>query len=260
MASGGHFKVSVDALPPADRRMRAKRLLVVDDDPAMRDMVDTFLTERSFRVSTAADGKQMARVLEREPVDLIILDLKLEHEDGLELLRALPDQTRPPVIVLTGQARGEADTVLGLELGADDYVTKPVSLRELLARIRAVLRREKVAAERARRTEERVLYRFAGWVLDMHRRLLTSPAGEPVTLTPGEFNLLVAFLRAPQQILSRDQLLAATRGHDDEVFDRSIDVQILRLRRKLEVNASDPQLIRTERSVGYVFTAPVAVG
>jgi two-component system, OmpR family, response regulator len=238
--------------------MRAKHLLVVDDDPAMRDIIGTFLAERDFRVSAAADGKEMTRTLARDPVDLIILDVKLGNEDGLELMRRLPEQTQAPVIVLTGHAREEADAVLGLELGADDYVTKPFGLRELLARVRAV-RREESAATRARQSDAQARYRFAGWELDMRRRRLTSPTAQEVSLTAGEFNLLAAFVRSPQQVLSRDQLLAATRVHDEEVFDRSIDVQILRIRRKLEADPSNPRLIRTERGAGYVFATPVEV-
>jgi two-component system, OmpR family, response regulator len=166
--------------------------------------------------------------------------------------------SKVPVIVLSARHQEQAK-VQALDAGADDYVTKPFGLRELLARIRAVLRREEVAAQRARRTEKHARYRFAGWELDMRRRHLMSPAGEAVALTAGEFNLLAAFVRAPLQVLSRDQLLAATRVHDEEVFDRSIDVQILRLRRKLEADASDPRLIRTERGAGYVFAAPVEI-
>ncbi|HVL21691.1 MAG TPA: response regulator [Amaricoccus sp.] len=237
--------------------MRAKHLLIVDDDPAMRDILGTFLRERQFRVSAAADGAEMARTLARDPADLIVLDVKLGDEDGLDLMRRLPERTQAPVIVITGHAREEADAVLGLELGADDYVIKPFGLRELLARIRAVLRREELAAARIRETHARARYRFAGWELDMRRRQLKSPAGGAVTLTAGEFNLLAAFVRAPQQVLSRDQLLAASRVHDEEVFDRSIDVQILRLRRKLEADPGNPRMIRTERGAGYVFAPAV---
>jgi len=237
--------------------MRAKHLLIVDDDPAMRDILGTFLRERQFRVSAAADGAEMARTLARDPADLIVLDVKLGDEDGLDLMRRLPERTQAPVIVITGHAREEADAVLGLELGADDYVIKPFGLRELLARIRAVLRREELAAARAWVSRVRARYRFAGWELDMRRRQLKSPAGGAVTLTAGEFNLLAAFVRAPQQVLSRDQLLAASRVHDEEVFDRSIDVQILRLRRKLEADPGNPRMIRTERGAGYVFAPAV---
>jgi DNA-binding response OmpR family regulator len=174
-------------------------------------------------------------------------------------MRVLPDRTEAPVIVVTGHAKEEADRIVGLELGADDYVTKPFSLRELLARVRAVLRRSDAAGQRARDREKRARYRFAGWELDIRRRRLTAPSGDIVALTAGEFNLLVALLKSPQQVLSREQLLSATRVHDEEVFDRSIDVQILRLRRKLEADASRPTLIRTERGAGYVFEATVDV-
>jgi DNA-binding response OmpR family regulator len=237
--------------------MPEQHILVVDDDAAMRDLIGAFLSERGFRVSPAATGDEMANVLARDRVDLIVLDIRLGEDDGFALLRALPAETRPPAIVVTGHAREEADAVLGLELGADDYMTKPFGLSELLARVRAVLRREALAARRARATERRRRYRFAGWELNMRRRSLTSPEGAATPLTAGEFNLLAAFVRAPQRVLTREQLLAASRVHDEEVFDRSIDVQILRLRRKLEAEPSDPRLIRTERGVGYRLAASV---
>ena len=239
--------------------MSEKHILVVDDDAAMRDLIGAFLSERGFRVSPAADGKEMTRVLARDRVDLILLDVRLGQDDGFTLLRSLPEETRAPVIVVTGHAREEADAVVGLELGADDYMTKPFGLSELLARARAVLRREELAAQRQRQAEKRGRYRFAGWELDVRQRSLTSPDGEATSLTAGEFNLLAALVRAPRQVLSREQLLAATRVHDEEVFDRSIDVQILRLRRKLETEPSDPRLIRTERGVGYRLAASVEV-
>jgi DNA-binding response OmpR family regulator len=199
----------------------------------------------------------MSRVLRDGAVDLVILDMKLANEDGLDLMRRLGSPPDAPVIIVTGHRRDEADRVIGLELGADDYVTKPFSLRELLARIRAVLRRSETADRRLRGKERRVRYRFAGWELDMRTRSLTSPAGNALTLTKGEINLLTAFLRSPQQVLSREQLLSSSRVHDGEVFDRSIDVQILRLRRKLEANPSEPTLITTQRGAGYLFTASV---
>jgi two-component system, OmpR family, response regulator len=163
------------------------------------------------------------------------------------------------VIVVTGQRRDETDRVVGLELGADDYLTKPFSLRELLARIRAVLRRVDAGEHRSRRREKHARYRFAGFELAMRSRQLKSADGAVIALTAGEFNLLAAFLHSPHHVLSREQLLAASRVHDEEVFDRSVDVQILRLRRKLEADPSDPQIIRTERGAGYVLTAPVEV-
>jgi two-component system OmpR family response regulator len=234
-----------------------KHVLVVDDDPTMRDMITNYLESRGFRVSGVADGHAMARVVKDEPTDLIILDLQLGRENGLDLMRHLGDQSEVPIIVITGHWRGEADRVVGLELGADDYLEKPFSLRELLARIRAVLRRSEAADHRRRNQTGRTRYRFAKWKLNMATRRLTSPVGDVVPLTVGEFNLLTALLRSPQQVLSRERLLAASRMHDDEVFDRSIDVQILRLRRKLETDPSAPELIRTEHGAGYVLTAAV---
>jgi two-component system, OmpR family, response regulator len=236
-----------------------KHILVVDDDPAMRDLVATYLEGHSYRVSLAAEGLAMTRAISANGVDLVILDLKLGSEDGLELMRGVGAQADVPVIVITGHRRDEADRVIGLELGADDYLLKPFSLRELLARVRAVLRRAEAGQRRTRQQQKQkqARYRFAGWELDLRTRRLTSPAGATAALTAGEFNLLLAFLRSPQQVLSREQLLTASRVHDDEVFDRSIDIQILRLRRKLEANPSEPRLICTERGAGYIFAAPV---
>ncbi len=163
------------------------------------------------------------------------------------------------IIIVPGHARDEVDRVVGLELGADDYLTKPFNLRELLARARAVLRRTHAERAAAPADGRGAKYRFAGWELNLRLRRLTSPAGDPVGLTSGELSLLAALVRSPQQVLSREQLLGATRVHDGEVYDRSIDVQILRLRRKLEADPSAPELIRTERGAGYVFSAPVEV-
>ena len=235
-----------------------KHILVVDDDPTMREMISSYLRISHFRVSAVADGGAMARLVEKEPVDLIILDLKLGREDGLDLMRRLGERSEISVIVITGHRLEETDRVVGLELGADDYVTKPFGLRELLARIRAVLRRSEAAGDRRRSQTERTRYRFADWEFNVASRRLTSPRGDDVPLTIGEINLLTALLQSPQRVLSREQLLAASRGHDGEVFDRSIDVQILRLRRKLELDPSTPKLIKTERGAGYVLTTAVA--
>jgi two-component system OmpR family response regulator len=242
-----------------ERGTIAKHIVVVDDDRAMRDMLADYLESQNFRVTAVADGQAMSGVLRERPVDLIILDMKLAHEDGLDVMRRLGSPPEAPIIIITGHRRDEADRIVGLELGADDYMTKPFSLRELLARIRAVLRRWEGAERRSRGRAKQIRYRFAGWELNMRTRRLRSPTGDEVPLTAGEFNLLTAFLKSPQQILSREQLLSASRIHDEEVFDRSIDVQILRLRRKLEVNPSEPKLITTERGVGYTFTAAVEV-
>jgi two-component system, OmpR family, response regulator len=237
-----------------------KHVLAVDDDPTLRSMIADYLADQNLRVSTAADGREMTRVLTEGGVDLVILDLKLGDEDGLDLVRRLRADSALPIIVLTGHHREEADRVVGLELGADDYLTKPFSPRELLARIRAVLRRSAAAAAQPARDARPTRYRFAGWELSLRNRRLTSPAGAVVPLTKGEFALLSAFLQSPQRVVTREHLLATSRIHDNEVFDRSIDVQILRLRRKLEADPSDPTLIKTERGAGYIFSAPVEAG
>ena len=239
--------------------MREKHVLVVDDDASIRDLVGDYLSDHAFRVSRAADGSAMERTLSRVSPDVILLDLQLGNEDGLDLLRTVASRADTPVIIITGNRRDEADRVVGLELGADDYITKPFGLRELLARVRAVLRRAEAGNAAARRRADRSVYRFAGWELSMRARRLKAPGGEEVKLTAAEFNLLSAFLRAPQTVLSREQLLNASRVHDDEVYDRCIDVLILRLRRKLEPDPSLPTLITTERGMGYVLAANVEV-
>jgi two-component system, OmpR family, response regulator len=239
--------------------MAEKHILAVDDDPTMRGLIADYLTTHGFRVSAVASGQDMARMLDEHVVDLVVLDLKLGEEDGLQLVNELRARSNLPIIVITGHWRDEIDRIVGLELGADDYLTKPFSLRELLARVRAVLRRAEVDRVVSPADSGVTRYRFAGWELNLRTRRLTSPAGTSVGLTVGEFSLLTAFLRAPQQVLSREQLLAATRLHDEEVYDRSIDVQILRLRRKLEIDPSVPELIKTERGLGYVFATPVQV-
>jgi two-component system OmpR family response regulator len=234
------------------------RVLVVDDDPAMRDLLSGYLTEYDVEVSTASGRKEMAtRLREGEP-DLVILDLRLGEEDGLALLREIRVRSELPVIITTGHRRSEIDRVIGLELGADDYLTKPFSPRELLARIRSVLRRQEAWRVLQKSDGLSATYRFEGWELSTKRRRLTNADGEQVMLTKGEYALLYALVSAPQRPFSREQLLQATRMHED-VFDRSIDVQILRLRRKLEVNPSEPRIILTERGIGYVFAVDVEV-
>jgi DNA-binding response OmpR family regulator len=236
---------------------QTQHILAVDDDEATRELIAEYLSNNDFRVSTAVNGEEMHQRLAEEVIDLIVLDLKLPGEDGFSLARNLRATSDIPIIMLTGQ-RDEIDRVLGLELGADDYLTKPFSPRELMARIKAVLRRFKTPETPPPSVEEKLrAYRFAGWELDLRTRRLRDPAGEPLTLTRGEYNLLRTFLRAPNRVLSRDQLIELSRGYDDEVFDRSIDVQILRLRRKLETDSREPKLIRTERGVGYIFSTDV---
>lgn len=238
----------------------APHILVVDDDPALRELMYSYLTENEFQVTTVATGQEMRAVLQEHVIDLVLLDLRLGGEDGMQLARQLREQTRLPVIIVSGK-QDEADRVMGLEIAADDYVTKPFSNREMLARIRAVLRRtrEQQDVTPVSRDGKRRAYRFAGWELNLLARRLKSPEGQRVELSNGEFNLLLALCEQPQRVLTRDQLLELSRLHGAEVYDRSIDVQILRLRRKIEVDASAPTLIRTERGAGYVFEAQVQV-
>ncbi len=232
-------------------------VLVVEDDPAMQRMIVEYFSDNNIRALAASDRQAMLRQLDDALVDLVVLDLRLGQEDGMELLREIRAGSDVPVIIITGHRRDEIDRVVGLELGADDYVTKPFNLRELIARVRAVLRRFEAGRAAATRGDTgRGRNRFAGWQLDRRTRRLSDPEGAPVALTKGEYALLVAFLDAPERPLSREHLLQATRVHED-VFDRSIDVQILRLRRKLERNPSAPRFIQTERGVGYVFAVPV---
>jgi DNA-binding response OmpR family regulator len=219
-------------------------------------MVLDYLEDHNMRGVSASGRQELARNFAESEPDLVILDLGLDQEDGLDLLREIRTRSDVPVIIITGDRRDEIDRVVGLELGADDYITKPFSLRELLARIRAVLRRQEAGRTVVQRDPERGRYRFGGWQLDRRIRRLIDPRGGQVTLTKGEYALLTAFLDAPQRPLSREQLLRATRVHED-IFDRSIDVQILRLRRKLEPDPSAPQIIQTERGIGYVFALPV---
>ena len=230
-------------------------ILVVDDQQEVRDVVAEYLTAEGYRVSTAHDGAGMRRVLSQSPVDLVILDLMLPGEDGLALARALRSESGIGIIILTG--RGEiVDRIIGLEMGADDYLPKPFHPRELLARVKAVLRR---AHDRTGDLPNaaRLRLRFAGWNLDLSSRELLSPAGTEVRLTTGEFDLLAAFVNNANQVLSRDRLLDLARNREAGPFDRTIDVQVGRLRRKLEDDPQNPTLIKTVRGSGYIFTPPV---
>ena len=222
----------------------------------MQRMILNYFEQNNIRTLGASGRQEMIRHLAGAEVSLVILDLRLGQEDGLDLLREVRSSSDVPVIIITGHRRDDIDRVVGLELGADDYVTKPFNLRELLARVRAVLRRLNSRRASPSREPQRGCWRFSGWQLDRRTRRLTDPSGAPVALTKGEYALLVAFLEAPQRPLSREYLMQTTRAHED-VFDRSIDVQILRLRRKLERDPSTPRVIQTERGVGYVFAVPV---
>jgi DNA-binding response OmpR family regulator len=235
---------------------QSARILIVEDDPIMKQMVGDYLEQHNMRVVSASGRQEMVQHFAAGEPDLVILDLRLGQEEGFDLLREIRSRSDVPIIITTGDRRDEIDRVVGLELGADDYITKPFSLRELLARIRAVLRRQEAGRAEPQRDPESGRCKFGGWQLNRRTRRLTDPDGAPVALTKGEYALLIAFLDAPERPLSREHLLQATRVHED-VFDRSIDVQILRLRRRLETDPSAPSIIRTERGVGYVFALPV---
>lgn len=241
---------------PGEAVGRLSRVLVVDDDPAIQHMLANYLEQHNMRVVSVLRRQEATRQLAAAEPSVVLLDLRLGSDDGLDLLRDIRSRSDVPVIITTGHRRDEIDRVVGLELGADDYITKPFGPRELLARIRAVLRRQELGRVVSQRDPERGRFSFGGWQLDRRTRRLTDPTGALITLTKGEYALLVAFLSAPQRPLSREHLLQATRVHED-VFDRSIDVQILRLRRKLEADPSAPRMIQTERGVGYVFSLPV---
>ncbi len=252
--------MNTDAMttPPQAPALAAQpHVLVVDDDPVIRELVTDYLGGNELRVSAVADSKAMQAVLAEQVVDLIVLDLKLRGEDGMALARKLRDDSEIPIMMLTGRAE-EADRVMGLELGADDYLTKPFSPRELLARIRTILRRRRSEIRQGRPDGVRA-YRFDGWELNLNTRKLSSRDGRTVALSNGEFSLLVVLLGAPNRILSRDQLLDLSRLHNDEVYNRSIDVQVMRLRRKIEADATKPRYIRTERGAGYTFGVPVEI-
>jgi len=230
-------------------------ILVVDDQQEICDLVREYLSDEGFRVSTANDGAGLREAMVRDTIDLVILDLVLRGEDGLQLARELRSQSDIGIIMLTG--RGETiDRIIGLEMGADDYLAKPFHMRELLARVRSVLRRSAaLASERSEGPRARI--RFAGWTLDLASRELLSPSGEQVRLTSGEFALLAAFVNHPNQVLSRDRLLDLSRNREAGPFDRTIDVQVGRLRRRLRDDRQNPTMIKTVRGGGYIFTPPV---
>ena len=230
-------------------------ILVVDDDREIRELLSRFLSKNGLRVDVAADGREMKRVLGEANVDLVVLDRVMPGEDGLTLCRELRSHSRVPVILLT-LLGADTDRIVGLEMGADDYVQKPFNPHELLARIKAVLRRANDVPFQNALQNASVLH-FNGWILDRSRRRLESPAKVAVMLTDGEFDLLVAFAEHPRIVLSREQLLDLARGRSAIAFDRSIDMQITRLRRKIEVDPEQPKLITTVRSRGYVFTPEV---
>lgn len=233
---------------------REAHILVVDDDAQVRQLIARFLRDNGYRTSAARDGREMREALAGGAVDLIVLDLMLPGASGLDLCRDLRTTSTVPVIMLTAKGE-ETDRVVGLELGADDYIAKPFSPRELLARIRAVLRRAEKPHDNQPAGGQ--LVEFAGYSLDARRREVTSPDGVVIDLSGGEYDLLLAFIEHPNCVLSRDHLLELSRNRFAEPFDRSIDVQVSRLRRKLETGDRSPTLIKTVRGAGYIFVPTV---
>lgn len=230
-------------------------ILVVDDDPAMRKLLVDYLTKNNFHAFALEDGSQLQRYLNAKVVDLVIVDLNLGEEDGMEIVRDLNDKPDLPVIIISGDRMEETDKVVGLETGASDYITKPFGMHEFLARIRAALRGR---ADR-KPVNSNSIYVFDQWRVNTRHRKLRDTSGEELKLTSTEYNLLMAFLKAPKKTLTREQLLVASRVYDQEIFDRSIDVLILRLRRKLELDASKPRYIKTQRGIGYQFDVDVQI-
>jgi DNA-binding response OmpR family regulator len=232
----------------------ADHIVIVDDQPEICELVYNYLSGEGYRVSTANDGPSMRRIMQQYDVDLVLLDIQLPGDDGLSLARQLRAVSDIGIIILTG--RGETvDRIIGLEMGADDYLPKPFHLRELLARVKSVLRRKSTSAETNKAPPQSAS--FNGWKLDLTSRELKAPSGEEVRLTTGEFDLLAAFVANANQVLSRDRLLDLARNRASGPFDRTIDVQVGRLRKKLEDDPQNPSLIKTVRGSGYIFTASV---
>ena len=229
-------------------------VLVVDDDREIRDLLSRFLTKHGMRVTAARDGVEMMKALAERGIDLVVLDLMLPGEDGLALCRRLRGQSGLPVIMLTAMGE-DTDRIIGLEMGADDYIPKPFNPRELLARIKAVLRRAQALPTTPAPSSDAL--HFAGWTLELATRRLLSQDAREVPLSTGEYDLLYAFLTHPRRVLSRDQLLDLARGRAAVPFDRSIDIQVMRLRRKIEDDPKEPTLIKTVRGGGYMFSAEV---
>jgi two-component system OmpR family response regulator len=232
------------------------RIAIVEDDPDMSRMMTGYMSNHGFDVAPARSGRDLDRVLLGSKIDCVILDVGLPGEDGLSICRRLRAKSAVPIIMVT--ARGaETDRIVGLELGADDYLAKPFSPRELVARVRALMRRSTAVADAPEQTPAAETMLFEGWRLDLGRRQLFDPEGQPRALTSAEFNIMAIFCRNPRKVLSRDDLLEMLHGRRAAVFDRSIDVQISRLRHKLEAGVKDPRFIKTVRHGGYYFTPHV---
>lgn len=237
--------------------MNQQHILVVDDHQDIRELLATYLSQHGFDVSCAENGEQMRNLVANQHYDLIVLDIMMPGEDGLSLCRHIRDIEGPPVVMLTAMSE-EADLVVGLEMGADDYVTKPFAPRVLLARIKSVLRRGQ-SLTGGRAVLQNKHWYFAPWTLDVHQRHLISNTGVVLALSTAEFRLLTVFLQHPRQVLSRDQLLTLTKGREADPFDRSIDNQVSRLRKKVEINPQQPLLIKTVWGGGYMLTAEVTM-
>jgi two-component system, OmpR family, response regulator len=236
------------------------RILVVDDDKGIRNMLRRYLCDEGFAICEAQDGVQARAVFKREKIDLVLLDLTMPGEDGLSVARHIRQHSDVPIIMLTG--KGELiDRVVGLEAGADDYIPKPFHLREILARIRSVMRRsrpvEKVLESEESKSSEKSSLAFQGWRLDLLKRELCAADGSPVPLTTAEFELLRVLAQHPNRVLNRDQLMDFLKGREWAAYDRTIDTQVVRLRRKVERDPKRPELIKTVRGAGYIFAAEV---
>jgi two-component system OmpR family response regulator len=230
-------------------------ILIVDDDRDIRDLLSEYLQKQGYRTSVAADGRAMRNMMSHADPDLIILDLMLPGEDGLMLCREIRAKSDTPILMLT--ARGdEVDRIVGLEMGADDYLAKPFSPRELVARIKSILRRSRALPANLKPNQAK-LFHFAGWTLDIKTRNLLSPEGVSIALSGTDFKLLRIFLDHPNRVLNRDQLIDLTQSRDAGPFDRSIDLQVSRLRRRLNDPPKEPAIIKTARGEGYVFAAEV---
>lgn len=232
----------------------AQHIAILDDDPEIRSLLEQNLRGAGFEVSTASNGRDLKTILEHQTIDLIVLDLMLPGEDGLTICRELRAESNIPIIMLTAMTH-EADRIIGLEMGADDYLTKPFSPRELVARIKATLRRQGMVTTQSEDRRRSAV--FEGWKLDVVRRELRDPDDVLVDLTSGEFDLLAALIERPNRLMTRDLLLDITKGRQADVFDRSIDITISRLRQKIEEDPKNPQFIKTVRGKGYIFSAEI---
>ena len=233
----------------------AQHIAILDDDPEIRSLLEQNLRGAGFEVSTASNGRDLKTILEHQTIDLIVLDLMLPGEDGLTICRELRAESNIPIIMLTAMTH-EADRIIGLEMGADDYLTKPFSPRELVARIKATLRRQSMVTTQSEDRRRSAV--FEGWKLDVVRRELRDPDDVLVDLTSGEFDLLAALIERPNRLMTRDLLLDITKGRQADVFDRSIDITISRLRQKIEEDPKNPQFIKTVRGKGYIFSAEIS--